>query len=314
MAILRFAPIYQERIWGGQGLNRHLRRAIPADLRIGESWDVVDRPETCNGVVGTTLTLHDLWTSSRIEYFGSRAPNSPRFPILIKVLDCVEVLSLQVHPPAGAATDPAVEPKTELWYFLQTEPGARIYAGLKAGVRRRDFARAIGTPDLAALLHSLPTQPGQSMFLPSGRVHAIGAGNLILEIQQNSDTTYRVDDWGRIEPRTGRPRELHVDQAMNSINFDDEEPAFVQPHGNRILECRYFALHQHYLYPNESTDFAPRGETFHYHFVHEGEVLQDGVVHRPGDGWMVTADHGPYQLTASETAALLVTVSFPRFQ
>lgn len=205
------------------------------------------------------------------------------------------------------------EPKTEMWCFLHTEPQAVIYAGLKAGVTRKDFQKAIGTPALVGLLHSLPTQPGEAMFLPSGRVHAIGAGNLILEIQQNSDTTYRVDDWGRADEKTGRPRELHVEQALAAINFQDHEPAFVQPHGEKVVECVYFYVRRNYLYPNESQPMQTAGETFQFHFLVRGEVTQEGATYRPGSSWFVTADHDHYQLTSGSAGAEVLTVEFPRF-
>ncbi len=312
MSVIRFIPIYQTRIWGGQKLKSHFGRGIPANEKIGESWELVDRPEACNRVLGEAdQTLQDLWEQYRIRLFGKRAPNMARFPILIKLLDCSQTLSLQVHPPPEQAEILKGEPKTEMWYFLHTEKGAQIYAGLKAGVKKEDFREAIGTPKLASLLHTLPTQPGEAMFLPSGRLHAIGAGNLILEIQQNSDTTYRVDDWGRIDEKTGKPRELHIDQAMESINFKDHEPVFVQPHGQKIIECIYFSVRRNFIYPGESQEYNPRGQTFQYQFIAQGGVIQDDITYQVGDAWLVTADHGSYDLKSGTEGAEIITVEFP---
>jgi mannose-6-phosphate isomerase len=312
MSVIRFKSIYQTRIWGGQNLRERFGREIPSDEKIGEGWELVDRPEACSQVIGEpTQTLHDLWQQYRTEYFGTLAPETPRFPILIKLLDCKQTLSVQVHPPAAKAAALQGEPKTEMWYFLHTEKEALIYAGLKAGVTPEDFRQAIGRPELAGLLHTLPTQPGEAMFLPSGRVHAIGAGNLILEIQQNSDTTYRVDDWGRVDEKTGQPRELHVEQALASINFEDAEPAFVQPHGQKIIECIYFSVRRNYLYPGEFRTYQTEGKTFHYQFVAQGEVSQEGTTYRTGDAWLVTADHPSYNLDPGAEGAEVVTVEFP---
>jgi len=310
MSLFTFGPIYQERIWGGATLQTLLGREIPQGKPIGESWELVDRPEAVSPVVGEGKTLHDLWTTQRAAIFGKLAPNVERFPILIKILDCRETLSVQVHPPAALAAQLKGEPKTEMWYFLRTEPNAKIYAGLKRGVTADDFRQAVGTPKLAGLLHEVPTQPGEAMFLPSGRVHAIGAGNLILEIQQNSDTTYRVDDWGRVDSE-GKPRQLHIEQAQQSIRFDDYEPVFAQPHGEKVVECVYFLVRRVFLYPGEFRSFNPAGQTFHYHFVADGAAKQGEREFKTGDGWLVPANHSPYDVEPVGEGAELVTVSFP---
>ena len=225
-----FKPIYQERIWGDHNLTNLFGRNLPEGKKIGESWELVDRPEACSeiesgpGVApGTRQNLHTLWQDKRLEVFGTKAPDLARFPVLIKLLDCQDNLSVQVHPPPGQDG----EPKTEMWYFLECTPEAKIYVGLKKGVTRDKFEKAIGTPELPQLLSALHAEQSDAMFLPSGRVHAIGAGNVILEIQQNSDTTYRVDDWGRVDDQ-GRPRQLHREQALASIRFHDFEPKFVR--------------------------------------------------------------------------------------
>jgi mannose-6-phosphate isomerase len=151
------------------------------------------------------------------------APNG-RFPWLVKLLDARERLSLQVHPPAALAASLGGEPKSEMWYVAEADPGAELYAGLKRGVTREAFERAIQTGTVADCFHRVAVGARDAMFLPSGRVHAIGAGLVIFEIQQNSDTTYRVFDWHRLG-LDGKPRALHVSQSLASINFDDFEPA-----------------------------------------------------------------------------------------
>jgi mannose-6-phosphate isomerase len=227
--LLRFRPLYQTRVWGGRRLQTVLGRALPDDRPFGESWELVDREHEQSVVAHgphAGRTLHDLWTTERVAVFGERHARSTaeRFPLLIKILDCVDDLSIQVHPPAALAPVLGGEPKTEMWYVAHADPGARIYAGLRRGVTRADFERALGDGTVAATVHAIEARTGSSLFVPSGRLHALGAGLLIYEIQQNSDTTYRVFDWNRVG-LDGRPRDLHVAQSLACIDFADVEPA-----------------------------------------------------------------------------------------
>ncbi len=219
----KFQPIFVERIWGGRELAR-FGKTLPPGQRIGESWEMVDRPEAqsvvANGVHrGRTLRqLIEHEGAERIVGQTYRTQPAARFPLLVKLLDARERLSLQVHPPAEVAPQLGGEPKTEMWHILDATPGAHLMAGLKRGVTRADFERALADNRLEPLIHRFPIRAGDVMFIPSGRLHAIDAGLVIIEIQQNSDTTYRVYDWGR-------PRELHVAPSLASIDFTDYEPA-----------------------------------------------------------------------------------------
>jgi len=163
--------------------------------------------------------------------------------LLIKILDAEEKLSLQVHPPAHKAVELGGEPKTEMWYIASAKPGAELYVGLKRGVTRKEFEQRIKDGEVADCFHRVPVNPGDIMFLPSGRVHAIGAGLVIFEIQQNSDTTYRVYDWGRVG-LDGQPRQLHVAQSLRSIDWNDFEPAPVRaaPTSGVIADCQEFCI------------------------------------------------------------------------
>ena len=210
-----FEPIFMERIWGGRRLETLYGKHLPVGARIGESWEIVDRPEAQSVVHhgpwrGTTL--HDLWIEHRREVFGEIA-DGPRFPLLIKLLDAEEKLSLQVHPPAELADELGGEPKAEFWYIADAAPGAELYVGMRKKSSRAAFESAIASGEAEKHIHRVPVRAGDGMFLPSGRVHAIGAGNVVVEIQQNSDTTYRVFDWNRTEA-SGSPRTLHVEQSL----------------------------------------------------------------------------------------------------
>ncbi|MDR1146868.1 MAG: class I mannose-6-phosphate isomerase [Verrucomicrobiales bacterium] len=312
MAVFTLQPIFQERIWGGRNLQTLFGRALPAGRLIGESWELADRPEAQTLLVEAGQTVHEWWASAdRQRVFGTAAADSERFPILIKLLDARDKLSLQVHPPAALAPQFHGEPKTEMWYFLETSPSAEIYAGLKRGVNREKFTRAIAANTVADCFHVLKTAPGEAMFLPSGRVHAIGAGNVILEVQQNSDTTFRVYDWDRVGA-DGQPRALHVAESLACINFDDCEPAFAQPHADRLVECPYFVTRRHcFDEPGQGDDLNVSGRSFRYLFVARGRFTIGDREYPRGASLFVTAGHGPLPVTSRDNLGELVTVAWP---
>lgn len=307
MAIWEFEPLAQERIWGGRNLAERFGRNLAEGKKIGETWELVDRPEAQSREKESGQRLPELWSGpERKRLFGSRAPDTERFPILIKLLDAQDKLSLQVHPPAERARELAGEPKTEMWFFLETQPEAEILAGLRSGVNRREFEKALSSGTVAECFHRLKTEPGAAMFLPSGRVHAIGAGNVILEIQQNSDTTYRVYDWGRKDD-AGNPRALHVQEALASIRWDDHEPAFVQPRGERMLVCDHFKITRWWLGPGELRELVPNPKSFRYLFVAAGKIREKegGREWSKGAAKFVTADHGSLLLEGIEDATVV---------
>jgi mannose-6-phosphate isomerase len=311
MAIWKLQPLMQERIWGGRNLEK-LGRVLTEGKKIGESWELVDRQEAQSVVEETRQTIGSLWSGAdREKIFGRKAPEGGHFPILIKLLDAEEKLSLQVHPPAVKAKELGGEPKTEMWFFLETKPGAEIYVGLRKGVGKGEFEKALKEGKVSECFHRLKTEPGQAMFLPSGRVHAIGAGNVILEVQQNSDTTYRVDDWGRKDGK-GNSRELHVREALSSIRWDDVEPTCIQPRGERVLICDFFKITRWWLMPGEVRELVPDAGSFRYLFVADGKVREEesGEEWLKGSGRFVTADHSSLILHGVEESTV-VQVEFP---
>ena len=237
-----FRPIFKDRIWGGRELERLFAKKIPAGKPIGESWEISDRPGDASVIANGPLAGKDLrWLMENhtAEILGGAKPAADgRFPLLCKILDAREKLSLQVHPPASKAAELHGEPKTEMWFIADAAPDASLYVGLKRGVTRAAFEKKIADGSVADCFHRIPVRAGDTMFLPSGRVHAIGDGLVIFEIQQNSDTTYRVFDWNRTG-LDGKPRELHIAQSLASIDFNDFEPKLVETKPTHIAGSTY---------------------------------------------------------------------------
>lgn len=295
-----------QRVWGGRELERQYGRTLPDEAPYGESWELVDREKEQSVVRGGALdgaTLHELWTEQRDEIFGRGLPASERFPILIKVLDARDDLSIQVHPPVHLAAELGGEPKTEMWYIAGADPGAKLYMGLKQGVSRSGFEEAIGTGTVEDCVHEVEPKVGESIFIPSGRLHAIGAGFLIHEIQQNSDTTYRVFDWNRMG-LDGKPRELHVAESLASIDFEDFEPGMDRPDGKVIAECDYFRVEKLELAKDETTGNRDEGR-FSIFSVAEGAVECGSKRFGKGDFFLLPRGDG--EIRALAEAVLLRT-------
>ncbi len=306
---LLFEPIFQERVWGGRWLEQAFGKPLPAGKNIGESWEIVDRPEAQSVVRQGRWrgqTLHQLWEEAHDEIFGREVVVRPRFPVLAKLLDAREKLSLQVHPPADAASALGGEAKTEMWYVVAAAPGAELFIGLRDGTTREQFAGAVENGQLLPLLHRVPVQAGNVVFVPSGRLHAIGAGNLIVEIQENSDTTYRVHDWNRTGS-DGHARELHLDEAMQSIDFADYEPGLVQPDGETLVRTPEFSVALWKLTRSRPALERPVAALF---CCLRGAVEMSGVAIKPGEFFLVPATAGEAVLEprAEETALLQIAL------
>jgi len=254
---LAFEPIFKERIWGGRRLAEVFGKSLPPGVAIGESWELADLPEDKSRIVNGPLAGRTL--AEAIAELGPAvtgdADYRPPFPLLIKLLDAQDVLSVQVHPDAEACRRMGRgDPKTECWYILDAAPGAVIYKGLKPGTTRKQFARAVEAGTTAELLNRIEVRPGECHFLPSGTCHAIGAGLLIAEIQQPSDTTYRVFDWNRVGP-DGKGRPLHVAEAMECIHFGDADTCPPATTSGRLVDAAEFKV-------DKVTEAAGQGRTW----------------------------------------------------
>ena len=254
---LTFTPQLRDYVWGGRNLETLYGRALPPGIT-AESWEIsghTNAPTVVDRGPWAGQTLLQVFEQLGEALVGQRAGwalQRHRFPLLIKLLDATQNLSVQVHPDDtyALAHENGELGKTEMWYVLHAQPGAKIIFGLKHDVTPESFRRAIATGEAEKALHYLPVQAGEAILVEAGTVHALLAGMVVAEIQQNSDLTYRVYDWGRVGA-AGKPRPLHIDQALAVINFKQVEPGPYQPQlifnqeGVRraeISRCDYFVV------------------------------------------------------------------------
>lgn len=232
---LVFKPYLRERIWGGTRLRDRLGRSLPDDRPYGESWELSALPEHDSVVAEGPhrgAKLSELWRNRREELLGA-APDpydGQRFPLLIKWLDCQQLLSVQVHPDDAGAQRLIGEPcgKAEAWVFLEAARDAQAYFGIKAGTSPDEFERRMTDGTVEDCLQTIRPQTGEVIYVPPGSVHALGPGQLLLEIEQPSDATFRVFDYNRPGP-DGRPRELHLSEALASIDWERASPPRLEP-------------------------------------------------------------------------------------
>lgn len=259
-----FSPLFKEKIWGGQTLASRLQKKIPANTRIGEAWELSDCSEGPSLVSRpTTLagqTLGGVFASDKTAIGGPCCTNSPQFPLLYKFLDATDNLSVQVHPDDDLARIRGYGNfgKTECWYIVDARPGARLVCGFRNGVTVANVAAAVKNNTLDALLNYIDVVPGDLIFVPARTVHAILGGILLYEIQETSDATLRLYDWGRLDD-SGKPRTLHVDDALGMIDTSYHTLHKIPPvrlrnlfgaHHLYRVACRYFLVEE-FLFPRQ---------------------------------------------------------------
>lgn len=280
--LLRFQQTRFEMIWGGT----RLCTGSPAEeKKIGEAWLIADHAACCSVVADgphAGRTLRDLLLEDSPALLGTRPTPTVhgQFPLLLKLLDAAQPLSVQVHPDDEAATrlgEPDVG-KTEMWHVLESTPGAELICGLDPTVTPEIFAQAVQDGGIERFMRRIPSPAETSVFVPAGTVHAIGAGIFLAEIQQNSNITYRIYDWGRVDTQ-GRARELHVDKALQVLQFGEESPGAAQPLAlaeegatrHILAACRYFAAERVQLHGPRYTRLI-NGATFHILLGLEGHM------------------------------------------
>ncbi|MBN1933419.1 MAG: class I mannose-6-phosphate isomerase, partial [Anaerolineae bacterium] len=274
---LTFEPVFRDYIWGGRTLETRFGRALPPGI-IAESWDISGHPSSPTRVDAGPLrglTLPQVQEKLSQALVGTRsrwATGRGKFPLLVKLLDANLALSVQVHPPDeyALAHEKGELGKTEMWYVLYAKPDARLVYGLSRETDAEEFRAALEAGTLADLLHYLPIREGDAIFVPTGTVHALLEGAVVAEIQQNSDTTYRVYDWGRLDA-DGQPRPLHIDKALDVIDWSVVRPTAYTPvrvenvNGVRRAEvsrCGYFVVEEVRLAAGATYRGACDGGTF----------------------------------------------------
>lgn len=316
---MTFKPVYKDYPWGGTRIPETYHRDVPPGI-YAESWEITDHKDGMSRIANGTLTgktLREVLESDPQSIMGSKVGGT-KFPLLIKLIDAKQKLSVQVHPNDETAAQFGGEAKTEMWYLLG-DNDAQVYCGLKDGVTRQRFLQAVADGTSGDTMQPLPVQKDSAVFVRGGSVHAIDEGCLILEIQQNSNTTYRIYDWGRMG-NDGKPRELHIDQAINVINWDDNvnqllvEPELLVDTDSfqcwDVLKCEYFRLEK--LIFSAPLEVPMDGTTFHALFVVEGEAKiswGDEILTAPtGTSILVPAALSAYTLTGK---AIVLRTTIP---
>ena len=283
---LKFKPLYKERIWGGQRLASAMGKKVPEGVKIGESWEISGVEGDVSVVANGCLKGNDLQELIEV-YMGDLVGEKIydryglEFPVLIKLIDAEDVLSIQVHPDDRLAEECHHSyGKTEMWYVIAAEPGASLYVGFNRQVTRQEYLDAVAAGTLPSLLNKVEVKAGDAYFIPAGTVHAIGKGLLIAEIQQTSDITYRVDDWGRVGA-DGKPRELHTELAVDAIDFGapqnyDVTSAPVLNTPVQIKECPYFTTNVIQIHGMVERDFT-RLDSFVIYICLGGELQVRGA-------------------------------------
>jgi mannose-6-phosphate isomerase len=253
---LRFEPIFKSMLWGGRRLPAFLNREPPHSDPIGEAWVISDVEGNPSRVIGGPLsgiTLRELLDRDPVSILGPVPAPQGRFPLLLKFIDSRQELSVQVHPndEQAAKSGHGMFGKTEAWVIMEMSPDtSKVYAGVREGVTADLFRTALREKTTPGLLHSFTPQPGDCVFLEAGTVHAIGANILLFEVQQTSDITYRLYDWDRVDAKSGKPRQLHVEEGLACVGFGRGPCPPVRPittmnegvYQEGLVDCRYFFL------------------------------------------------------------------------
>lgn len=315
-SVLTFSPVYKETVWGGNRIAAQYRReGLPA--KVGESWEVSGHPAGASVVASGEYagkTLDQLVKQFGAELVGTAAPDAKKFPLLFKIIDANDFLSVQVHPDGKSSKTVGGDPKTEMWYVLGSRPGASIFAGLDADATPESFSKAIEMGRAQALLNRYQMAAGDAVYIPGGLVHAIGPGCLIYEIQQSSDTTYRIYDWNRKDAKGKPARELHLDAGLKTIDWTLPAPK-VRHTGTQIfgdasiVTCRFFCLKK--LTLREERKTVMDGKSFHVIFAEKGSLevtVGAETVHlATGQSCLIPASAGEYQMKPDRAAIVLRT-------
>ncbi|WP_342572389.1 type I phosphomannose isomerase catalytic subunit [Paenibacillus sp. FSL R5-0749] len=312
---LQFQPEFKERVWGGRALEQF--GLTPPEGHIGEGWMIADHPNGTTKVLNGALAgkgLDEVREQLGTEWLGTKGVSEKggRFPLLIKLLDCNDDLSVQVHPTDEyEALPPGELGKTEMWYVLDAKPGANIIYGLNEGVDRATLKEALENGTVMDTLRQVPVEAGDTFFIPAGTVHALCAGVVVAEIQQNSDTTYRIYDYNR-PGLDGKPRELHVEDSLNVTAYEGAGASTMKTNNAtpgewlKLAECPYFVVEKGVV--TERWELSTNPDSFTILVVCEGEgtlewahAASDRIELKAGQCYLLPANLGSYTLNGNTT-------------
>lgn len=293
MKITKTIPAFKDYIWGGSKLKESYHKESDLD-RVAESWELAAHKDGTSGFAGESFDLAELFAEKR-ELIGTNAANFERFPMIIKLIDARDNLSVQVHPSDEyALANENSYGKTEMWYVVEAEEGAGLYVGFNRDVTEEEFRTLIAQNRLQEVLNFIPVKPGDWYFIEAGTVHAIGKGVVIAEVQQNSNLTYRLYDYGRVG-KDGKPRELHVEKGVKVSKLTAYKP-------DKRTSCEYFSCESVAL--DGKKTLTADEKSFVAIVIMDGALSCDGALYQKGDTVFVPAGHGDF--TIDGKASLVV--------
>lgn len=312
---LRLEPILQYRMWGGRRLESYVREGLPGTEPYGEAWILSDRDDHPSVVANGPLagkTLPEVIHAYRQDVFGAQAAKYERFPLLLKFLDAREMLSVQVHPSDDCKEllPPGENGKTEAWVVLEADAGSKIYAGLTAGTTAEDIKSALASKTVESHLANFTPSVGDGLFIEAGTIHALGGGVLVFEVQQNSDVTFRLYDWDRIDAKTGKPRDLQIDQALQSTTFPQGPVRPSEPTQDAVGEKMFDGSHFRTWRNQKAEPFTVGADGAARTIVcteGEGALVQDGHSYevKKGDTYLIPASVGSLTFMPNGSATIL---------
>ncbi|MCX7884770.1 MAG: class I mannose-6-phosphate isomerase [Caloramator sp.] len=309
---LFFEPVYKNIIWGGRDFERLFKRTLP-EGNIGESWEICCHKNGMSIVSNGNLkglTLKEIIEKYKEEILGIKCSDTSTFPLLIKFIDAKDKLSIQIHPDDDyALLNEGDMGKSEMWYIIDAKEDAKLIYGVKKGISKEDFEKAISNGNLEEYVNYVNVKKGDSVFIPSGTIHAILDGIVVAEIQQNSDTTYRVYDYNRVDSR-GMKRQLHIKKALDVINFDFEGKIIKKDEiildgydVENIANCKYFVVDK--INVKKCYKDKCNGQTFHaYTAVEgEGELIHNNINYKinSGNSFLIPSSIGEYEIRGKIT-------------
>ena len=314
---LKFKPIYKERVWGGSRIESVYHKGFPLEKPIGESWELCDHNGDVSEIVNGPYSgrnIHQLMLQFKAELLGRDQPDAEVFPVLVKILDPNDKLSIQVHPDEAYVSEHAdVEaPKAEVWYIADADPGAEIIRGVKPGVAKNELVDRINSGTLEQVMNFVPVKQYGTYPIFSGTIHALLPGSLVFEIQQNSDVTFRLYDWGRVG-LDGKPRDLHVNHgiACTHVEHQDFVPEKIDSESQVIFRSPNFEVLE-YIFQDRSRDVETAG--YNVITVVEGSCLltvsgaeNESLTLVGGDTAVVPAAAGKFTINPEAGTRVLLT-------